>query len=354
MQAFAPEAPPEPSALAPQPIPDHLIFVWFGQTLPDFARMSIRSALRHNPGARVSLFHDDSMSTLRARGEDGGLGDLAREPRLTLREIDVERSLQRVSEVAAAVPGPAVDTERLLWVWRALRAPAARSNLVRLLVLFTEGGIYLDTDTLTLRSLSALRSRSAFCGLEHILWPRQALRERRARAWVRGTALTGARFLLGLLPYGYRAHQQLLPWYHRAVNNAVLGFAPAHALLRRALSRITELDAREWTRRFRLGTHLLQEVLHERELAPTPGDDLALLSSEHFYPLGPVISRHYFRSYPDAAAIARELLGEQTFVVHWYASVSNLRPLGDDFVRQRADRVLFAHLCQRVLDADAS
>ena len=353
MQALASEAPLEPSALAHQPIPDHLIFVWFGQSLPAFARLSITSALQHNPAARVSLFHDASMSALRARGEGAGLGDLAAEPRLTLREIDVERSLQRVSEVAAAIPGPPIDSQRLLRVWRALRAPAARSNLVRLLALFTEGGIYLDTDTLTLRSLSPLRSRSAFCGLEHILWPREALRERRARAWVRGTALTGARYVLGLLPYGYRAHQQLLPWYYRAVNNAVLGFAPGHALLRRALQRITDLDPREWTRRFRLGTHLLQELLRERELAPAPGDDLALLSAEHFYPLGPVISRHYFRSYPDAAALARELLGEQTFVVHWYASVSNLRPLGEAFVRQRADRVLFAHLCQRVLDAGA-
>jgi hypothetical protein len=293
------------------------------------------------------------MADLRARGEDAGLGSLAEEPRLCRRQIDVGLLLERASEVAAASSGPPLDSGRLSRVWSALRAPAARSNLVRLLVLFTEGGIYLDTDTLSVRSLSPLRSRAAFCGLEHILWPREALRERRARTWVRGTALTGVRFLLGFLPYGYRAHQQLLPWYYCAVNNAVLGFAPAHPLLRRALQRITELEPREWTRRFRLGTHLLQELLHERERAPVAGDDLALLSSEHFYPLGPVISRHYFRSYPDAAAIARELLAEQTFVVHWYASVSNLRPLGDAFVRQRADRVLFAHLCQRVLDADA-
>ena len=353
MQALTSEASLEPSALAPQPIPDHLIFVWFGQALPDFARLSITSALRRNPNARVSLFHDASMSALRARGADAGVGELDRDPRLTLRQIDIGRLLEHVTEVAAAVPGLPIDSERLLRVWWALRAPAARSNLVRLLALFSEGGIYLDTDTLTLRSLSPLRSRSAFCGLEHILWPREALRERRARTWVRGTALTGARYLLGFLPYGYRAHQQLLPWYYRAVNNAVLGFAPAHPLLRRALRRITELDPREWTRRFRLGTHLLQELVRERELAPAPDDDLALLSSEHFYPLGPVISRHYFRSYPDAAAIARELLGEQTFVVHWYASVSNLRPLGDAFVRQRSERVLFAHLCQRVLDGDA-
>lgn len=62
------------------------------------------------------------------------------------------------------------------------------------------------------------------------------------------------------------------------------------------------------------------------------------------------MSSHYFRSYRDAAQLARELLSVQSYVVRWYAPASRLLPLGEDYIRAHADHVLFAHLCRRILD----
>jgi Glycosyltransferase sugar-binding region containing DXD motif len=331
-----PETSGQPGAERSSAIPNHLLFVWFGKVLPSFARVAILSALRHNPDARVSLLHGDSLV---------GVESLARESRLELRTISIEALLARASEVSAQKPGPPLDTQRLRRVWHSLSTPAARSNLVRLLVLYAEGGVYLDTDTITLRSLAPLLDRSAFCGTEHILWPKDKLRPSHPQFWLRGPALMGLRYVLAHVPYGFRLQRRLLPWYDVAVNNAVLGFAQGHELIHRALERVTELDSPQWTKRFRLGTHLLQEVIDE---AATRAIDL--LSPEHFYPLGPVTSLHYLRRYPDAAALARELLGDQTYVVHWYASVANLARCDERYIREHAGHVIFAHLCQPIVD----
>jgi Glycosyltransferase sugar-binding region containing DXD motif len=321
-------------------IPNHFVFVWIGSTLPPFARRAIGSVLRHNPGARVSLLHGDPFECT----------GLASEPRVRLRRIDIDLLLERAAAVTPVGAAAPLDVACLRRAWAALESPAARSNLVRLLVLYAEGGVYLDTDTLTLRSFAPLLDKSAFCGVEHILWPRGKLRINSLHFWLRGPALTGLRFVLGAVPHGYRAHRWLLPWYERAVNNAVLGFEPAHPALRRALCRITELAPREWTRRFRLGTHLLQEVLEEQAADPQ-SSQVEQLSPEHFYPVAPVISKHYFKRYAAAEAVTRELLDERTYLVHFYGSVSNLLPLGERYVRDHADTVVFAHLSRRALEA---
>jgi hypothetical protein len=316
------------------------MFVWFGRVLPAFARIAITSALRHNPDARVSLFHGDPVS-------DSGW--LARETRLDLRPVSIEALLEAVAQVPASESGAApLDTQRLEQLWNALSAPAARSNLVRLLALYAEGGVYLDTDTITLRCLRPLLDRSAFCGTEHILWPKHKFRPSHPHFWLCGPALMALRYMLAHVPYGFRLQRRLLPWYDVAVNNAVLGFAKGHVLLERALRRATQLDPRQWTKRFRLGTHLLQETLGSRDRPP--GASIDLLSPGHFYPLGPVTSLHYLRRYADAPALARELVGEQAYVVHWYASVANLARRDERYIRKHANRVIFAHLCRPMVE----
>jgi hypothetical protein len=330
------QRPEQADTVSSPTIPNHLLFVWFGKFLPPFAKIAILSALRHNPEARVSLLHGDSLE---------GVESLTREARLALRPIAIDALLAQAAKISTRGSGSPLDTQRLARIWQALSAPAARSNLVRLLVLYTEGGVYLDTDTITLRSLAPLLDRSAFCGVEHILWPKDKLRASHPHFWLRGPALMGLRYLLAHVPYGFRVQRRLLPWYDVAVNNAVLGFAPGHPVIHRALERVTELDSPQWTKRFRLGTHLLQEVLGEAD-----GAAIDLLSPECFYPLGPVTSLHYLRRYPDAAALARELLGARTYVIHWYASVANLAARDERYIREHAAHVIFAHLCRPIVD----
>src|SRR5690606_27090502 len=117
--------------------------------------------------------------------------------------------------------------------------------------------IYLDTDTLTVKDLSPLRSTAAFCGQEHLLWSKRRLDKRTMYFWTVGPVLSGVRLMSAQLKAAYRPHRALLRFYDRAANNAVLGFAAGHPFLSRAFVAVANLPEQERTKRFRLGTHLL-------------------------------------------------------------------------------------------------
>lgn len=309
-------------------IPNQYHFIWFGERLPCFAAVAMKSALAHNPSATVKLWHEPQLAR-EARVE---ALDQAGVLRVVL---DVEALLDRAR---ALLDDPAA----LDHIWRALTAPAARSNVVRLLVLFLEGGIYLDTDTLTLKNLDHLRHDGAFCGLEHVLWSTERLNKRRPYFWTLGPLLSGLRLGAGHFRHGYALHRAQLGWYARAANNAVLGFAPGHAFLSRAFQRMSELPEAAWTKRYRLGTHLLQELL-----ASAPSDEPVVrrYPPEYFYPLGPIVSKHYFHDRRDVEAVTRRLIPEQTHVLHWYASVADLAPLDEGYIRNHRQKSVYAHLC---------
>lgn len=322
-----------------EPIPNTFHFVWFGKRLPFFALLAIRSALRRNENSAAILWHGRELS------RDAGLEAL-RDEGLTLRPIDVEVLVDRAQSRLTNAARAAVALSKVKKVYEDLSAPAARSNLIRLLVLFAEGGVYLDTDTLSLRGLGELRQSTAFCGREHILWPKRRLDRLSAYYWTKGPVLEALRALGSWLPEGYALYWHTLRWYEKAINNAVLGFAPGHPLLLDAFERVAELGREESLRRYRLGTHLLQEVI-----ARQPGEgSVQLLDPEYFYPLGPVISAHYFKPRDNAAEAAQRLLSARTHVVHWYSSVSNLLPLDEAYIRAHREHSVYAHLCASVLD----
>jgi hypothetical protein len=155
------------------------------------------------------------------------------------------------------------------------------------------------------------------------------------------------RWILSAVPYGYRVQQRLLRWYSSAENNAVLAARPRHPALLYALRRASQLPREEWRTRFRLGTHLLQETL--RELGSSA--EFERLAPECFYPVGPVTSSHYFRPYSDVRSVGEELGVSRAFVVHWYASVSELKSLDAEYVRRQRDKTVFAALCSDAMAA---
>lgn len=309
-------------------IPNRLHFVWFGEQLPCFATLALKSARAKNPNATVKLWHD---ARLLVDARVGAL-DAAGVERVPL---DVEALLSQA--LAAAAAPPALEN-----IWRVLTAPAARSNVVRLLILYLEGGIYLDTDTLTLQNLDALRQDSAFCGLEHILWSTARLNKRHPYYWTLGPLLSGLRLAAGHLKEGYRFHRSQLRWYDRAANNAVLGFAPRHPVLGRAFAEMAALPEHEWTRRYRLGTHLLQDLL---KTAPASEPHVRQYAPEYFYPLGPILSKHYFYERADVATATAQLIPQNAHVLHWYASVADLAPLDERYIERHRNASVYAHLC---------
>ena len=307
-------------------IPDRYHFVWFGRQLPLFAQLAMRSVLVRNPGAELIAWHGPELSS-EERAELSSAG-------IEFRPIDVEGLIQTAG---------LADTG-LLSYYRALTQPAALSNVVRLLVLYAEGGVYLDTDTLTLKDLTPLRREAGFCGLEHILWPREKLTKRSPYFWTVGPALEVWRTVSSALAQGYRLHRRSLRWYSQAANNAVLGFERHHPFLQAALQAIPRLPREDAQKRYRLGTHLLQQTLAER------ANEVTCFAPSYFYPLGPIASRHFFKERTDLDRVLPQVIRPETHVVHWYTSVSDLRSRDRKHIENRRDRSIYARLCAEVLE----
>lgn len=295
--------------------------------------LSIRSAAMRGGFDQVILHHEAGLA------RDEVWDDLHRLPGFAARVIDAPALIGRSGNLAPA----------LLARYTRLRLPAARSNLLRALLLATEGGVYLDMDTITLQPLTPLREAGgAFCGQERVIWP----------AWQpAGTGLLGrlrdslrlrARELCRVLPDGWRHFRRIQGLYPLAANNAVLGAEPGHPLLQRMLTEMARMEAPRLTVRFSLGVHLLQTTLQAHREA-----DVQLLPPAVFYPLPPVISHHWFRLRAQVPALSA-IVAEDTLLVHWYASsrIKTLIPRIDPgYVRSHADRQLFSALALPFLGA---
>ncbi|HSC88763.1 MAG TPA: glycosyltransferase, partial [Polyangiaceae bacterium] len=236
-------------------------------------------------------------------------------------------------------------------IYGQLTQPAGRANVLRAAILRSEGGIYLDMDTITVAELGPLAQQAgAFVGLEHIALPHAVRASKNPFVWAAAVGRRGVRDAFRRLPHGWRGFRRIERFYPAAANNAVLASAPEHPLLVRLTQAMLELDEATRLRRFALGTHLLQRVL-----AVGTESDVRQLDARYFYPLGPEISEHWFRMTERAPAVD-EVLFPETLVVHWYASVrtANVVPLIDRaYVEQNAGRQLFSALALRVLRADA-
>ncbi len=315
-------------------IPNHFLFVWFGPTLPTFAVIALRSALVHNPRSTATLYHDDDFVPC------AQVLQLTRQG-LRLRRIEVDSLLARSKALCSTL-----NVAALKEIYQRLRAPAARSNLIRLLVLFSQGGVYLDTDTLTLKDFGSLRKHEGFVGEERVLWPAGT-----HGFDVKAITLSEVRRICAVVPYAYRMNRKLRPYYSLAANNAVMGFRRAHPFVAHLLELLEEVPEHLILRRYMLGTHLLQKGLDSYRNIDK-GGAVERLAPDFFYPLGPMISRHYFNQYGDVSSVTRELLTPDTHVIHWYASVSALNRRDPSFIARHARHEVFSSLCAPYTSSD--
>ena len=316
-------------------IPATAHFLWFGREFPFIFGLALRSAALRGEMERVVLHHADPIA------ETPG-GRLALEtPAVEARPLHPEPVLDRVPEIGG----------ELVALYRRLTAPAARANMIRAALLHTEGGVYLDTDTVTLRSLRPLLDAGFFCGEEHLCLPADLVRSRHPLRWARAGLLLALRDGLRRWPEGYRWFPAVRGLYGTAPNNAVVGGAPGHPLLAELLRAMVRLDPARQTVRYALGTHLLTEqVARARASGPMP--DLHVHPPEVFYPLGPEISEHWFRLRAPGRVALERVLSPDTRVVHWYASVRtrHIVPQVDAaYIRAHARRQLFSALVAPLL-----
>jgi hypothetical protein len=313
-------------------IPSIAHFVWYGPKLPYLHAVAIRSAATHGGFDSVRLHHTDSLDPLPHVLE---LYDL---PNFELVPLD-DRAL--CDEASGAALADLVA---------ALKSPVARSNLVRTALVYRDGGVYLDMDTLTVRPFDEVRSRApGFLGEEHIVFPEEVVASWDPRVKAKAYLKTSVRDVFRRLPHGYRHFPRIEQHYHRAVNGAVMGGEPGHAFCAAYLSAMTEVPKARWNTPHALGTHLLQSVYKRYE-----GGDLYAFPPPYFYPLPPEISAHWFRFYRDGVD-GTAVLTPQTCCVHWYASVRTKKIVGsmdEAELRRVAGQQLFASLATRVLDGE--
>jgi hypothetical protein len=303
-------------------------FVWLGQRLPWVYVLGVVTAARRGGFERVLFHHEDTLS------RDAGFEELAREPRVETRGLDPEPLLE------------AAGGAKLVETYRELGTPAARVNLLRMALLHEEGGVYLDTDTITLRSFGALLSQGGvFCGEERLVYPGSAGTGLLSRVRPGALLRTLARDVMRRLPRGYRHFQHVERLYPKAVNNAVLGAEARHPFIRSLIDLALSQPPARRRVRYALGTHLLQSAV-----ATWRGPGLTLLPPPVFYPLAPEISEHWFR--PSPAALLDEVIRPETLLAHWYASVRTehrTRAIDRTWLAEHAETELFSALALRAL-----
>lgn len=305
-------------------IPASAHFIWFGSEFHWAHAVSIASAARCGGFERVVLHHDQPLDMR------PGWSMMTSYPNFESRELIPDEVFAKCGDRANA----------LSTLFARLDKPAARANMVRAAILYSEGGVYLDTDTVTLAPLDKLREAGAFLGEERIVFPRRMLANRTLFSMARAGVLTTLRDVYRRLPDGWRAFRSIESMYPKAANNAVLASEPGHSLVARLLDGMIAMPEERRLVRYALGTHLLQETV-ESNIEP----DVVVHPPEVFYPLGPELSEHWFRL--GGAPALDQVLSDATRVVHWYASVRTKKHIpfiSPSYVRQHEHEQLLSAL----------
>ena len=311
-------------------IPAEGHFVWIGPALPWAYVWAIRSAALASDLDLITLHHTDELQS------GPGLELLGDTPRVCLQRID---PLEWMREVGDELGLGAALTE----LYRRVEHPVARSNVLRAAVLHARGGIYLDLDTVTIRSLRALLEDRQFLGHEHIVWPGFVRRSSSRWLKLRSLTLSTVRDGLRRWPGGYRYFRSIAGWYYHGINGAVAGAEAGAPLMAQYLAAMVAQPPDRQLAKHGLGTHLLQQQVEQY-----PGDDLKIHPPELFYPLPPEIAEHWFRT--GRRPCLDLALHPATRIVHWYASAGAkpfLSVVSPAYVQQHATVQLYSALVAR-------
>lgn len=307
-------------------IPNRIFFIWFGNDLPWTAGLAILSAYKIQTPEEITLFYNDSIPS----GE--GYDLIKNIPTLRFEKItpDYFDNLE--------------DNGITYKLFQELPSPATKANLLRLAILYKQGGIYLDTDVIMIRSINHLLNQKGFCGTEPVALPQDLFSSLHILRW----AACGIKFVLreicARLPNGYSLFRIFESGFTAAANNAVLASTPSNPLIKQAFSTIAKMPSKEQKKRFRLGTHLLQRLTRNQS-----SPEMTVYPSTFFYPLGPEISAHWFYSGTDKKL--NDMLLADTCIVHWYNSVEGrfLKEKLDKNWVQKHPNTAFSKMAEKIL-----
>nr|WP_321984047.1 glycosyltransferase [uncultured Lichenicoccus sp.] len=318
------------------PIPPRLHFCWIGERLPWAYVFAVLSAAERSLIPDIIFHHTDEIETGAERSALEG------ESRVRMVRINPDRYLIEIGERLGLASA-------FVELYRRLRSPVARSDLLRAAILYREGGIYLDLDTITTASLRPLLDVRQFLGCEFIVWTRSARTSRSPLVLSKHLALDLVRKACRRAPHGWALFRRMERFYHRSVNNAVMGAEAGSDLIAAYLVAMVRASPEQQVRRYGLGPELLREVVgrHDREA-------LVIHQPSVFYPLPPEISEHWFRI--STRIRLPDVLSHETRVAHWYASVrtqSLVARITPAYVRTNRDRQLYSAMVCTNIDQSA-
>jgi hypothetical protein len=308
-------------------IPPKIHFCWIGPHLPWAYVFAVLSAAERSGLDEIILHHTDALNC----GPE--LDALSAAAGVSLRRLDPIACLTLVGEMLGL-------GEQLAAIYRSLDSPAARADVLRAAILFQQGGLYLDLDTITVSSLQPLLDARHFVGREYIVWPYFVHTSRSPGPWARALTLDLARKAMRRMEGGWRTFRFVQGLYYRGVNNAVMGAEAGSDFMARYLDAMAKMAPDRWRRAYALGPDLLQELI-----AGHLPSDLVVHAPEVFYPLPPEISEHWFR-FRDIVSLD-SVLSSKTRVVHWYASVrtkARVALVSPAYVREHRERQLYSAL----------
>jgi hypothetical protein len=295
-------------------IPHHFHLIWIGRHFPFANRLAVESILQTNPGAKVTLHYEDPPDNADWR---------ALQAKVEFRPLSLPDLLAALPVSMAAV-APVLSGISSGYL-------AGRSNILRYLILYREGGIYIDFDTVTVRDYRPLLAHPAFIGEEAVF---RYDDDRVAGKYPPGIVPAGAAF--GLSYYLSMANSRWLKdsgvgnalnrslmrlWSERKLNNAVLGSAPGNAFFGKAIALVPDTDPGI---RYALGP-----ILMNRTWGTEAAAHMRRLSSDHFYCIPPSQTYRFF--YGPARPLPAD-----AFSVHWCSS--NHKDLAAGLTRENLGR----------------
>lgn len=308
-------------------IPSRAHFCWIGANLPWAYVFALLSAADRSELQEIILHHTDTLT-------DGP------ELRALLQVPRVRLSLLNPPDYLAEVGTGLGLGDELAKLYHSIKSPAILSDILRAAILYREGGVYLDLDTIITASLRPLLDTTQFVGSEYIVWPQSVRDSRSLPVWARHLALDVTRKIMQQVPNGWIAFKKIERFYFVGINGAVMGAASGSPLCANYLRAMSAVPPERAGIAYALGPDLLQKLVVDYQ-----GKDLIVHEPEIFFPLPPEISEHWFRiGGPPRLAAA---LGAGTRVVHWYASVrtrSRVAAISPAYVQAHRDTQLYSAL----------
>jgi hypothetical protein len=279
-------------------IPHHFHLIWIGRNFPFVNRLAVESILQTNPGAKVTIHYENPPSNADWQ---------ALQAKVEFRAIDLPALL-------AALPASMSGVVKVL-EGISSGYPAGRSNILRYLILYREGGIYIDFDTLTVRDYRPLLAHPGFVGEEAVF---RYDDDRVSGRFKPGIIPHGIFFglsyylsywncrFLGDSAPGNALNRGLMGlWSDRKLNNAVLGCAPGNAFFAKAIELVPQTDPKI---KYALGPILMNRTWETEAAA-----HMRRLGADHFYFIPPSQTYRFF--YGPARALPAD-----AYSMHWCSS----------------------------------